>query len=61
MLQVGVHCAGISCTIACYGIGAIIFLIVIVNTKNDTIVFIVPDSVFQIWIVSAEFGSSCFC
>ena len=24
MLQLGVHCAGISCTIACYGIGTII-------------------------------------
>ena len=24
MLQVCVHCAGISCTIACYGIGTII-------------------------------------
>ena len=62
MLHVWVHCAGIICTIACYGIGTIkIFLIVIVNMEYDIIVFIAHDSVFQIWIISAEFGSSRFC
>ena len=61
MLQVWVHCASISCTIACYGFVRMIFLIVIVNMEYDIIVFIVRDSVFQIWIVSAEFGSSRFC
>ena len=37
------------------------FLIVIVNIEYDIIVFIVHDSMFQIQIVSAEFGSSRFC
>ena len=61
MLQVWVNCDHIICTIACYGIGTIIFLIVIVNMEYDIIVFIARDSMFQIWIVSAAFGSSCFC
>ena len=61
ILQVGVHYAGIICKIACYGIGTIMSLIVIVNMEYDIIVFIVCDLVFQIWIVSAEFGSSRFC
>ena len=60
MLQVGVHCAGIICTIACYGLVQY-FLIVIVNMEYYIIIFIVCDWVFQIWIVSAEFGSSRFC
>ena len=59
MLQVGVHCAGIICTIGCYGIGTI-FRIVIVNMEYYIIVFIVRDSVFQIWILSAELNSGCF-
>ena len=59
MLQVGVHCDGISCTIACYGIVIIMFLIMIVNMEYDISLFIVQ--VFQILIVSAEFGSSRFC
>ena len=61
MLQVWVHCDGIICTIACYGIITIIFLTVIVNIEYHIIVFIPRDSVFQIWIVSAAFSSSCFC
>ena len=56
MLQMGVHCAAIICTIACYGIGTT-FLIVIAN-KEYIVVFIVRDSVFQLWIVSAEFNFS---
>ena len=44
MSQVWVHCDGISCTIACYGIGTII-LIVIVNMEYHSIAFIVWDSV----------------
>ena len=59
MLQVGVHCAGIICTIAYYGIG-IIFWIVIVNMEYYIIVFIVRDSVFQIWTIFAELNSGCF-
>ena len=54
MLQVGVHCADIIFTIACYGIGTIL-LIVIVNIEYNIIVFIVQDLLFQLWIVSAEF------
>ena len=61
MLQVWVHCDGSICTIACYGIGTIIFLIVIVNMEYHIIVFITRDSVFQIWIVSPEIGYSRFC
>ena len=60
MLQVGVHCASIICTIACYGIGT--------NTSDcdcqheyHIVVFIIQDSVLQIRIVSAEFISSHFC
>ena len=60
MLQVWVHCDCIICTIACYRIGTI-FLLVIVNMEYDIIVFIVPNLVFQIWIISAKFGSSRFC
>ena len=58
MLQVGVHCVGIICTIACYGIGTII---PDCDCQHGIIIFIVQDSVFQIWIVSAEFCSSRFC
>ena len=36
------------------------FLIVIVNTEYYIIVFIIHDSVFQTWIVSAELNSNCF-
>ena len=36
------------------------FLIVIVNMKYYIVVFIVHDSVFQIWIVSAGLISICF-
>ena len=60
MLQVGVHCAGIICTIACHGIGTI-FLIVIVNMECYIIIFNIRDSLLQICIVSAEFISSHFC
>ena len=60
MLLVGVHCASIICSIACYGIGTI-FRIVIVNMEYHIIIFIVQHSVFQLWIVSAEFVSSHFC
>ena len=38
-----------------------IFLIVIVNMEYHIVIFIVRDSVFQLWIISAEFVSSCFC
>ena len=38
-----------------------IFLIVIVHMEYHIIAFIVRDSVFQSWIVSAEFVSSLFC
>ena len=61
MLQMCVHDDGIICTIACYGIRTMIFLIVTVNPEYHIIVLIVRDSVFQLWIVSAEFGSSRFC
>ena len=54
MLQVGIHCAGIICTVACYGIDTIL-LIVIVTMEYNIIGFIVRDSVFQLWIISAEF------
>ena len=36
------------------------FLIVIVNMEYYIIVFIVHDSVFQTWILSAELNSGCF-
>ena len=36
------------------------FLIVIVNMEYHIIIFIVRDSVFQIWIISAEFIFSLF-
>ena len=60
MLQVGVHCAGIICTIVCYGIGTIIRL-VIVDMEYHIIIFIIRDSVLQICIISAELISSHFC
>ena len=67
MLQVWVHCAGISCSIACHGIGTI-------NPDydcqygNHIIAFIVWDSVFQFrsfllnlfLLVSAAFKFSLF-
>ena len=56
-----VHCDSIIWTIACYGIGTVLFLMVIVNIEYDVIVFIARHSVFQIWIVFAEFGSSRCC
>ena len=36
------------------------FLIVIVNMEYYIIIFIICDSVFQTWIVSAELNSGCF-
>ena len=36
------------------------FLIVIVNMEYYITVFIIHDSVFQTWIVSAELNSVCF-
>ena len=55
-----VHDDGIICTIACYGIGTIIFLIVIVNMEYHIIVLITRYSVFQISIVSTAFWSFSF-
>ena len=51
-----VHDDGIICTIACYGIRRIIFLIVIVNPEDNIIVLIARDSVLQFssrfyWVV----------
>ena len=45
MLQVGVHCASIICTIAYYGM---VHMILIVNMEYHIIVFIVRDFVFQV-------------
>ena len=36
------------------------FLMVIVNMEYFIIIFIIRNSVFQIWIVSAELNSGCF-
>ena len=48
MLQMWVHDDGIICTIACNGIRAMIFLIVIVNPEYHIIVLIAHDSVFAV-------------
>ena len=53
MLQVLVHDDCTICTIACYGIATIIFLIVTVNMEYSIIVLIARDIVFQTSIVSA--------
>ena len=52
MLQVWVHCDGIMCTIACYGMCTIIFLIVTVNMAYHIIVLISLNFVFQRSIIS---------
>ena len=54
MLQVGVHGAGIICTIACYGIGT---LILDCDCQDGTYYHIYCSRLG----VSAEFGSSRFC
>ena len=60
MLQVWVQCAGISCTIACNGIGTI-------NSDCDCQHGISYYRIYRsrfdvsVWIVSAEFVSSRFC
>ena len=43
------------------GIGTIIFLIVTVNMEYHFVELIARDLVFQLSIVSAEFGSFRFC
>ena len=60
MLQLGVHCASIICTNTCYGIGT--------NTSDfDCQHGISYHPIYHsrlgvsVWIVSAEFISSCFC
>ena len=60
MLQVGVNCAGIICTIACYGISTT-FLIVIVNMELLYYPIYCSRLGVSVWIVSAEFVSSRFC
>ena len=60
MLQVGVHCVLLFVPLHVM-VMVQIFLIMIVNLEFYIIVFIVRDSVFQLWIVSAEFVSSRFC
>ena len=47
MLQMWVHDDGIICTIACYGIWKMIFLIVIVNLEDYIIVLLARNSVLQ--------------
>ena len=53
MLQVLAHDDCTICTVACYGIGTIIFLIVTVNMEYHIIVLIARDFVFQTSVVAA--------
>ena len=58
--KVWVHCAGISCTIACYGIGTII---PDCNCQYLILYYCIYLSRLgvSVWIISAEFFSSRFC
>ena len=60
MLQVGVHCASIICTIACYEIGTNISDC---DCQHGISYYQIYHFRFGVlvWIVSAEFVSSCFC
>ena len=60
MLHLGVHCASIICTIACYEIGANISDCDCQHGRSYYCIYRSRLGVL-VWIVSAEFVSSRFC